>query len=537
MLSGRKVYEMVRVNVLRRRRKLRQEPLARFLLVVPVVFFSIMFVGRLPIPGYEMIRSQPGAYVFGTQVGDALEAGFLDRARRIASMSFLAFAFVVGVRATRAGDTVSTDVDLYLTMVRPGTVVGSEILKYVVLIGQFAGLIFFSSALAFGIGSRDPLSGVLILLASTMVVLTAASLSYFAALSVKWTFVRWPRIGQRKRLLGSIVLFSFVVVMVTDRQSGSILAGTPLGWYADLAFLTTVPASDPVRAGAVTVLTLLSVAVSFLGSRAMCERIWLSDSIGPADEETSDREESAPTSVIEPLTRVVPKPVVRVMVMTWRRIYRKPTALVYVVSTAALVFVLASTITEALPNSAPTVVAIYGSAMVGMGATLNPLGNEGVALPAILTARNGSTYLLAGQALSATLPGVVLVGGATLVAGAVTGAPLSVVVPAIVVAVVLAAAVGPISLAVGVLLPQYEGVELTANKGIQTPRPQAVGALVLSVVVLGIPAMVGIHGPNTPVSPVAGTVAGVTLTILGAAAAGVWSFRFALDRVETFRIE
>lgn len=533
MLSVRKCYAMARVHLIRRQRKLRQEPLAFMLLFVPVFFISILVVGRLPIPGYEMIRAEPGAYVYGTRVGDGLDAAILDRARTISVLSFLTLVFVVSFREIRAGDTVSTDVDLHLTVVRPGTAVGAAMLRYVTFVGQFFGAILLLAAVSFGLGSRDPVAGLLIALATASLILTAVSLTYAGSLLVKFGFARSAVLAANRRLVGGLGLFGFVLALRMARRTGAALGGTPLGWYADLAFLTTMPEAVPTRALAVPFVTALSVAGGFLVARALCEPLWRADAVEQAD--SPEDSGGLVDRLGAVLSTVVGRPVAQATMVTWRRVYREPVALMYVVSTGALVYVAASGITAELPNSAPTVVAIYGAAIVGMGATLNPLGNEGVALPTVLTTRRGGTYLLAGQALSAALPGVVLVTGGTVVAGVVTGAPWTVVAPATVVAVTLAAITAPLSLAIGVRFPQYEGVELLSNSGIQTPRPQAVGVLALTLALVGAPALVGMHSP-LPVSRLVGTVVGVGVTVACGVAIGWRSFQFAVERVESFEL-
>jgi hypothetical protein len=189
------------------------------------------------------------------------------------------------------------------------------------------------------------------------------------------------------------------------------------------------------------------------------------------------------------------------------------------------------------PAALPVVVAVYGSGGVGMGATLNPLGTAGVGLPVAVTAPGGGRHLVAGYALSAAVPGVVVLSATTALSALAVGLPGVVVVGVGAFAGVLVAASAAVSLAVGVVLPNLDGLRPT-GAGIRPPRLLASSVFLAAVAVLGTPALVGVGW--APVlagsgSPVAVAVAGLLLGTVLAAAVGGATYRWSVRRVAGYR--
>lgn len=539
-----------RVHTTRQHRRLRSQPILYLFQFVPVLFGLVGVVGRLPIPGYSRFWSAPGAFVYGTRFAAGEPFPALSTARGFAGLLFVLLVYIVLLQEAGGDSPTVGDVDHLLLTVPPRTIAVGNLLAYGLFNGPLVGAILLAGSVAFGVGAGSAFATACLLLASVPLLATAVSVAYVVALAAQLAFLRFERLRENKLLLGGPLVAAVAGLFVRFRTSTELLSTLPLGWFADVGFALLTPDASPTNAAAAVLASAGLVGASVVVAARLGERLWLADDpVPPAQsahldgvvgDSTAERRER--TGVDRLLSRVASRSAAAAIRVTWLRVLRRPRALLF---TAALLGITSSVgfaVGDLFPDAVPLVVALYGAATVGVGVTLNPLGNEGPALPVTLTTPAGGRNVLVGYALSAALPGGVLVGLATLLAGAATTLDSRVQLGLAGLGGVLGVAAAFVSLGIGVALPQFDGVSPTGGGGLQTPRLEAVTVLVLTIVALGMPALAGLYGATgvaalVGVPSVAVVAGGVVTTALAAALAAWLSYRRALSAVAGYEFE
>lgn len=521
-LLVRQVLSQAVVETRRRRRSIASESLAAYMLVGSVAFGLVIVVGRLPVPGWEMLRSAPGAFVFGRRFaadgsGFQLVAGF-------GGMLVLWVAYTVAITEVQADGVTHPSARPHLAaLATPQLVVGRLVSHIATVATPVVGLGAVGAA-AFAAGAGRPAVAVTGSLAALAVATVAACLTYAAVLWLKLLFVTSERARSFRVPIGAVLVAAFAGTFRYARESIGLFGGlAPFRWYAALA--TAPMRSQPAAALAAVAVTGVAVAVGLAVAVPSARRLRAVTEPEPTDSTTT---ESVTTPVERLLSRTVGRPVAVVARTVWLRIRRRPTSVVYVIITAAILFTAGQTVVSRLPSTLLPVTAISVATVVATGPALNPLGNEGHALPATLTASRGHRHLLAGYAVATVVPGVGLTVLATAVAAVLTGATPAATAAGLAVAVVFGAGIPVVALAVGTALPTYEGVRV-ADSGIDDPGSQPITALVVGTFLLATPVIGGFHdGPS--LVPV-----GVGLALL--AVACLLAARFATRRFRSFDID
>lgn len=144
--------------------------------------------------------------------------------------------------------------------------------------------------------------------------------------------------------------------------------------------------------------------------------------------------------------------------------------------------------TGELPWHAPWLAIWYGSWAADMSVPLNPLGNQGGTLPALLTSPADGRHVLHGHVLAAVLPVAPVTASVAATAGLLDGRPtmdLAVLgigaVGAVLAATVLAAGIGSV-------FPRFEAVDFGGARQAAPPSKGAYGVFsaVLSVAVVAV---------------------------------------------------
>lgn len=520
------------VRSVRTHRRMREKPLLLFFVAFPIVFGVLATVGELPLTGYDAVWSEPGAYAYGRELAGGNPGDLADRTRGLAGLLFVLVCYGAIIREATEG-SMDRHRDGLLTSVSARTAALATLVENVAFNGRLVGLVVLAGAVAFGVGARAPLAVVSLLLAGTLLVASAVAVGYVVALSIRLAFRRVAFVREHKILVGGPLALGYFGLFVRARESMALLGALPVGWFADLG-LVTVGVGRPGAAALVVVASGATVAASAAISGALGRRLWLGD--GPEPPTPARAAEEGTGGFGRRLARVTSRPTAAVALMTWRRLRREPQALLFTTLPVVITVSVAHEIVDTWPDALPLVVAVYGSAAVGMGVTLNPLGNEGPILPAVLTIPDGGRNLLYGYVLSAALPGAAIVGTATLVATLPTALGPATAVGFALLGAGLAATAAGLSLGIGVALPQFEGLTATRSSGIQSPRLEAVTAFLLATAAVGTPALVGVVGArelsaHVGVSGGVLAAAGVLCTVLVAVAAAVLSVRYALARI------
>ncbi|MFB6129936.1 MAG: hypothetical protein ABEJ28_03835 [Salinigranum sp.] len=149
-----------------------------------------------------------------------------------------------------------------------------------------------------------------------------------------------------------------------------------------------------------------------------------------------------------------------------------------------------------------TSIALYVAWSSGAAFTLNPLGDEGAALPTTRTAPVSGREFVVGYCLSGAVVGVPVAAAVTVVAGAVGGTdPVAVAAVAVLGAVLAACSTG-IAAGAGTAFPKFEESRITRSRSAVVPSLLAFGGYSIGLFLAGAP------GSLAQVGPVRGAAAG-----------------------------
>jgi len=523
---------VARTNLRRQYRTARTQPWFAFAYLFSLAFGVFVAVGRAPVPGFEA-WPYPGGYVLGGAFATG-DRTAVPRVRGFAGVLFVLLVLVTIVKEATEG-AMDTHVDVLLLSAGARSVAVGGVLWSLLLTGTQFGLIAVAGAAAFGVGAGSLVAAAGLVVAGTCLLVAAVPLGFLLSATVRLAFQRVPFARRHRVLLGAPLAVVYFALFARARDSMALLAGSPLGWFADLGLVAAGSGSLARGAAALGLVVVGAVGGTAL-SVPLSTRLWLGD-----DRQTGANGDGNDTRTRRRherlLDRLVGRPTAAVTRSVWLRLRREPRSLVFVAMTAGIAATAVVEIVERAPAALPAVVAVYGATTVGMGATLNPLGAAGIGLPAALTTPDGGRTLVRGYALSAALPGVPLVTATTLLTGVATGLPAAVVGAAGVLAVVLALAAAVVSLAVGLAVPNVEGLRPTGS-GLRPPKLLATTLFLLAMAVVGGPAFAGL-GLGAPVgdTTVETALAGLATTGLLAAVAGGLAYRRALRTTGDYRIE
>jgi hypothetical protein len=536
---------IARVRTVRQARTVLAQPWIAFLQAFAVVFGGVVAVGRVPVAGYAAVWPYPGAYEFGLQVATAgTEAGLesagpevLATTRGFAGTLVVLLVFLTGLKEATDG-AMNAHTDALLLATGPRTVAIGELCWSVAFAGwQFGGLVV-AGAVAFGVGSGSALAAVTLLLAGVALLVTAVPVGYVLALVTVVAFRRTAVLREHRLLVGAPLAVAYFALFVRARESIAALSTLPVGWFADLGLVSVGAGADPVRGLLALSVAPATVAVSAVLAASLGESVWYGD---PPRERTVDAGSDRSRRF---LTTVASRPVAAVVRTVWTRARREPRVLVFAALPVAVTASAGVELVSLRPAALPAVVAVYGSAAVGMGVTLNPLGNAGRGLTAALTTPDGGRHLVRGYALSAALPGVALVVIASSLAAVAVGVAPAGLTVVVVAAVALTVGGAITSIAVGLALPNHDGLRATGAGGaVRPPRLWATTVFLFVQAALGLPAIVGLGWGQTVaaaadgVSPTAVSLVGVSLTVVAATVVAGAAYRYAVSRVDGYTVE
>lgn len=543
---------IARSDLRRRFRKLSENRIVGVLLLFPVVFAVLSVVGALPVPGYEAVRAAPGAYVYGAELGTASGRNVLQSTRGFAGVLFVLVTYATVMGEAQAGENVASHHELYLLTSSTATVALGEFLKRLLFTNVVFGPVVVAGALAFGAGLGDPLTTASLLCSGVALLVTAVAFGQLATALGKHALATVDTPGWTSRLVGAGLILVMLAVVYRFRRATAVLRDTPLGWYGDLGLLAAPVDGSVLASAAVLVVAPVAVLANLSVLTRYGPRSWLDtyargtdteDGAGTEDgaDRSRERVDARDTRVEAALERVVSRPVASTIATSWRRVARTPESFLYVVAMLPVGLGPIASIYADRPALVPAVAAVYASALVALGLTLNPIGNEGRALPLGLTTPGGCRTLVVGYALSVLLPGVVLVPVTVLAASLLVGLPALQSAVLVVLGGALVATTAFASVAIGAALPKYEGTRLATNGGLQTPRFEAIPVVFLVSLLVALPVLVAVQSPASvpaalAVSDRVRLVASSMGSVLFAAGAVRLSVRYAVSTLRSQRV-
>ncbi|MFC6765553.1 hypothetical protein, partial [Natrinema soli] len=250
--------------------------------------------------------------------------------------------------------------------------------------------VLFAGAFAYGAGTVLPVLVAPLLVA--LLLLTAIPVGFVVGIWVRHLITVYEPVARYRTLLFAafwVVYFGAIATGGLNAVMWSLfttLQTSPLGWPGHL-LLVGVPGIDPSTvgiAGAVAGSALL-VGVAFVASVPSAQRHWFADPARTDDEDVD--EEASSDRLAGLLSGTVSRPVRTVAVTAVRRTKRAPIRLAYAgyPLLGALGFIQQIIESGTIPSFMAVMFCLYEVWAAGVLFTLNPLGDLGPALPAVVT--------------------------------------------------------------------------------------------------------------------------------------------------------
>jgi ABC-2 type transport system permease protein len=489
------------------------------------------------------IAAVVGAYFFGT----SLDGGGGPTSLQIASGATAAiFGFAMFFTAIRMVQKVPlpTNTDGLLTTVPHRDAVAGLILAEMAKIIGIPSVFALAAAVVFGVGAGSATSIVLFAFSVFSLALLGVLFGFIVGFIVLNLLARSPILARYRMVIGAVLFLIYMSIFIVGEWASvigplfQVVSASPLGWYGDLALLAVVSDANPVLAVAASLVTVLGIPAAIAGCNWLAAQFWYTQPVEPAAEE---EEPSRMGGISLGSVGSVPRPMTRVIRKTWLRARRSPIRLMYVlyplIGLIDFIVIESGTVSSTLPM----LIALYGAWATGAAFTLNPIGDEGPVLPITLTSSiNGRTFISA-----LCLAGLTIGLPVTVVAVVVTGvlSSLSIVnlVSVVVVSVVLCICATAIATGAGVAFPRLEPARITRGRKAIVPSLFAFALFSLVLIVVSVPAMVGlIPAARHLLTDLAGigtqmlTIGGLGLTILLGGVAGTISYYSAVGSFDGY---
>ncbi|ESP87234.1 hypothetical protein [Candidatus Halobonum tyrrellensis] len=526
------VRRIVVVELRRRVRNLLDRPLQLVALAVAGLFLF----GVVAAVGFF-------AYAGGGRLGDPAVLGYAGQA---AGGLFALVAALVAFR-TVSENSEPDNLDGMLTTVPYGEVFAGLLGVELVGVTVYGLLPVLVAAGALAAGSGSLAVGVTVALAAGLLVAFGVLTGMALGFAVKNVAVRSELVARFRVLLWVVVFVAYFGVFATGSQGAvfapvvGAFARPPLTYFADLALLPVHPAASALRAAAAVAVTAVGAAAAFVAGARLAGALWYADRAHAAETTGTD----ATSLDAGPLGRLVGRRTAWVARKSWLRARRAPMKLVYVAYPA---FGLLGPLSVAfqtgeVSRTLPVLCALYATWAGGAAFALNPLGDEGAALPVTVTSGVGGWTFVAGVAL----PGAAL-GGACALAlsvglGVVSGLPPVRLATLAGTAVALGVGAPALATGVGAALPKFEASRITRSRSAVVPSLFAFAAYSLALLGLSVPGVVtqlplfadGV-GDLLGLAPAVLSAVGLGVTVVLVAAAGLLSSAYAARRFDRFEL-
>ncbi len=496
--------------------------------------------------------------------GSLSAAGSATVAEYVTGGTALLWLFLVVMSIMRAV-TTTADVGepaflLLSTSVRNAVVglVGAEIARFLVWV--VLPTVAFAGAFASGAGTVSPVLVAPLFL--VVIIATAVPVGFAVGVWVRHLITAYEPIARYRTLLFAAFWVAYFGVIMTggiNEIAATLfrhLQASPLGWPGHL-LLVAVPVVDASAAalGGAAVGSLLVVGAALVVGTAGARTHWFADPFRSEDdaEPTAERADDRLTGV---LSGVLRRPVRTVTVTAIRRTKRSPIRLAYVgyPLLGALGFVQQIVESGTVPSFMAALFCLYVVWAAGALFTLNPLGDLGPALPAVVTSTLTGRDAIRGRIVAAALVAVPFAAVFPLVLGLVS--PLSLERTALLVAGTVVGAVVTPALASGIgsAFPRFGSVNITNNREAVMPSKTAFLVYTLAIALPAIAAAVlyleapeTIAGllrvatawtplPDLEVSARAITI-GAWIVLVAGLLAPPLSYRYAVERFDWYDFE
>jgi hypothetical protein len=421
-----------------------------------------------------------GAYRFGREVGVVgdlpIDYTVLEAARGGFAVLWLLFAIIIVVRAVGRRGTLENDVGVLSTVPTREAVLG-------VLVSEFCcGLmyvlpLFGAVAVGYSAGAGSYTFLVTAPIAAVAASAVAVAAAYPVGLAVRHVVTRIELVARNKGAVIAFVFLAYMTLIYSDALESVVatifepMQAAPTAWFADLLLLGSPAGASPPRAALALTLVPVVGVVSVLATARVADRHWFADPVlagtenGSVDPNTDQHNDGLLLRVQDALGNTVGRGVAAVIVLAWKRAIRAPLKLLYAAYPLlfAIGYIINIVQTGEVPSFAPVAGLLFVAWAGAVVFTLNPLGDQGSALPATVLSRLSGREFVGAHVLAGAIVTVPL--GTLVVAALGLAVPLE---SDVLVAVVLGTpasvlvgslfAVGP-----GMLFPRYEAVNVTRS--------------------------------------------------------------------------
>lgn len=505
-----------------------------------------------------------GSYVFGRDLGftglpDGLAS--IGAVRSVVAILWLFMAVIVAARAVSTRGSLANDAGLLTVVPTRDAVVGVLLSESAVVAAYLLPMLMAAGAgYALATGSWT-LAGAAPVVAAGLSV-TAVAVGYPAGLGLRHIVTQIEFIARFKTLLvvAGFVAYMAVALYALDDVIAAIFAPIqrlPTGWFADLLFLGTegLRADAQRAAGGVALVPVLG-GLSAVVTTHIAGRHWFADPVLVGDEvsATTPTASHPHTERVEAgLRRLVGQGGAAVIVLSWKRAARAPRKLFYAVYPLFFVVGFIGDIVRTGTVPAPSAFfALLFVAWAGAVAfTLNPLGDQGAALPTTALSRIDGRSFVAAHVIAGAVVAIPLGTALTASLGLLSSLETAHTVAVVVATPVAVIASSLVAVGIGMAFPKYDAVNVTRSTKAVVPSFVAfallTGYLLLScltgLIVYRPGLEAGLAGLLSWVLPFGLTVSasaiglGARLTLALLSVAPIASAVFAVTRFDTFHMK
>lgn len=385
--------------------------------------------------------------------------------------------------------------ELLLTSVRPSAVTIGVLVAEVVRGLAFAALPVGILGVGFVTGAETYVPIVTISVATVLLLTSSVCCGYAvgAAVAVWGRRAPWKTayVAGGLGLLGAVAAAGVMAELSTTLE---LAARLPTSWYADLFVVGTPIAASPYRVVGAVLGTLVVALAGGSVTERFAMQLW-TDDVGTNE---VDRRSTDASERPRPFTRLRGRIDRPTRYVAWRSVRRAKRDLTRV-SHLGLPLLVGVWLVVDLARTTdgrsllPIAVGLLGSWFVGGCLTLNPLGDDGAALPATVASPIDGRQFVGGTALVSAIVGLpLLVATVGAVSAAMYALPIAVGL-ALWAGVHGSAAIG-IALALGMRFPRFGAIRVSRRRNVTPPSLSAItiySMVVLSLGTLGIGAVVG----------------------------------------------
>lgn len=486
-----------------------------------------------------VVFAVPSLFFAGRAVaaGDVALSSVAVRGRFVTTLVGL-----VGLGAIRGLERSSTveGTDFLLTAVSPRALAlglfTAEYVRTLAVVGPIL-VIFYG---AFLLGAGTPAAVALAVVAALPALAAGLSVGHLLGVGTR-VLTQTSRLPKRTgRSVGVVLGVGLVFVSVLAAPAivefvetpPAQLAAVPVAPYADLFFLATPATFETGLETAMAIVLVVAVVPAALAiSVPLSRRLWLGDG--------TERTDGKHGSVDVP-SALAESELGGVIFRLWLRGVRSPTRFVHLLYVFFISVPALGTLAGAsrpLLWTPPFAVAV-GATVAGGTFGLNPLGDEGDALPTVVLSPLPKRTLVRARILAGVGPWLAVTLAVVLVVG--SAGPMTPSTMALLAgfAVVLSVYSGGIAVGVGAVVPRFEAVR---SFGVETVSPTTWaifghGFAVGIVAVAGF-AAIAVPGHVLGVESLAVRVLPLVAVCLVGAVPAVAGYRYAVGRLETFAYE